>query len=426
MYFYDTCMLLEAPDSIEFPCAIAYVTIQEIDRLLRGRDAVQKGMAQEASELLLNHMDEITVCGCDKRMEDVLLKMFCSVSDILRIGACAEWLRRGSILGREFESCEDSLDDEEEDGGERDVTFVTLDTLHAYLLSHVFSIPVSVQSVVYSPLFKGYREVFAEDEVMARLYTNRNENLFQCETNEYVLLNNLSGDLVDKLKWNGTEYVTVSYKPLSGFETGVTKPRNVQQELAFDLLQDERITVKVLTGSFGSGKDALMISHAMDDVMRRQKHKKIVWVRNNVEIPNTSPIGYLPGDLYTKLLPFTSVFIDHVGGSEVCERMMAEEQFEILHLGCIRGRDIRDAIIICSEAENLTREHVQLLISRVGENSEIWFNGDLQQVDGHAFVDDNGLEALLGILVGNPLFGCVELAKTERSETAALSSLFNE
>lgn len=106
--------------------------------------------------------------------------------------------------------------------------------------------------------------------------------------------------------------------------------------------------------------------------------------------------------------------------------MMASEQFEILHLGCIRGRDIRDAIIICSEAENLTREHVQLLISRVGENSEIWFNGDLQQVDGHAFVRDNGLEALVETLGGNPLFGCVELAKTERSETAALSSLFDQ
>lgn len=425
MYFYDTCMLLESPYSLEFPCAISYITVQYIDKLLRGHDVVQREMAQEASEVLLNHQDEIIVCGCDKRMEDVLLQKVGSVSDILRIGACAEWFRRGSILGCELGSDEDRDADEEEDS-EKDLTFVTLDTLHAYILSFVFSIPVSVQSIVYAPLYKGYREVFAEDEVMARLYTDRKKNWFQCGTNEYVLLNNLSGDIVDKLKWTGEEYAAVSYKPLSGYETGVTKPRNVQQELAFDLLQDDRITVKALTGSFGSGKDALMISHAMDDVMRRQKHKKIVWVRNNVEIPNTSPIGYLPGDLYTKLLPFTSVFIDHVGGDEVCERMMASEQFEILHLGCIRGRDIRDAIIICSEAENLTREHVQLLISRVGENSEIWFNGDLQQVDGHAFVRDNGLEALVETLGGNPLFGCVELAKTERSETAALSSLFDQ
>ncbi len=70
---------------------------------------------------------------------------------------------------------------------------------------------------------------------------------------------------------------------------------------------------------------------------------------------------------------------DHLGGIDGLEIMMRQGKIEVVHLGFIRGRDIKNSIIICSEAENTTKEHIQLLLGRVGEGSELWINGDFRQ-----------------------------------------------
>jgi len=116
---------------------------------------------------------------------------------------------------------------------------------------------------------------------------------------------------------------------------------------------------------------------------------------------------------------------DHVGGVDGLHMMMEEDQLEIIHLGFIRGRDIRKSIIICSEAENMTKEHIQLLIGRVGEGSELWINGDLKQCDAEVFEKNSGLMTAVQKLKGHPRFGYVKLLKSERSETAAMADLLD-
>ena len=98
---------------------------------------------------------------------------------------------------------------------------------------------------------------------------------------------------------------------------------------------------------------------------------------------------------------------------------------EVQHLGFIRGRDIKNSIILCSEAENLTKQHVQLLIGRVGEGSSLWLDGDFKQVDSKIFEENSGLNIAIDKLKGNKLFGFVHLEKSERSETAALADLLD-
>lgn len=92
------------------------------------------------------------------------------------------------------------------------------------------------------------------------------------------------------------------------------------------------------------------------------------------------------------------------------------------------GKDaimIANAIVYCSEAENLTKDHVQLLISRIGEGSSLWMNGDYKQVDSPTFRMNNGLLSAIQKLAGNESFGYVQLQKTERSKTAALADLLD-
>lgn len=273
--------------------------------------------------------------------------------------------------------------------------------------------------------YYGFRDAVMSDDEMSEFYSSeRNENTYGCLQNEYLVLKNEDGQVCDQFKWNGTHYIKVPYKQVNTRFIGKVKPRNLQQQLALDMLYDQDITVKVLVGKFGTGKDYLMTSAAIDQ-LERGKFDKIVWVRNNIEVKNSKPIGHLPGDYKDKLLPFAMPLADHLGGVEGLEYMLSNNKVELAHLGFIRGRDIKNSIVMCSEAENMTKEHIQLLLGRVGEGSSLWINGDYKQVDGDVFMKNSGLIIAVDKLKGHPRFGFVKLLKTERSETAAMADLLD-
>lgn len=274
-------------------------------------------------------------------------------------------------------------------------------------------------------MYKGFREVCPVDDAeYARLYEHPEVNMYDCAVNEYLIVRDREGEVQDKLKWTGAEYKPLSYKQLVNDYSGKIKPRNVHQELAFDMLQDKHTTVKTLLGPFGSGKSLLMIATALN-MVRAGQYDKIVYVRNNIEVKDSKPLGFLPGTSDDKMAPFVMPFADHAGGLDGLEYLRRSGQLEVCHLGYLRGRDIKNAIIYVTEAGNLTREHVQLLLGRVGEGSQLWLDGDLKQVDMTVFRDNSGLATAIEKLRGHRLFGYVHLEKTERSETAALADLLD-
>ena len=115
---------------------------------------------------------------------------------------------------------------------------------------------------------------------------------------------------------------------------------------------------------------------------------------------------------------------DCIGNLIGLQMLENQEKIEYVHLGFVRGRSFSDSIIIVSESQSLTRDHVALLLGRVGDNSIIIFEGDLTQIDKKVFSESSGILALEEVLSGNELFGWVHLDKTERSRVANLSGLF--
>lgn len=200
------------------------------------------------------------------------------------------------------------------------------------------------------------------------------------------------------------------YKTLDGYKYCFTMPTG-------NLIL-RRNNCIFITGN--SGKSYLMISNALD-LIEKHQFDKIVFVRNNIEVKNTQPIGFLPGESIDKLLPWAAVLADHCGGEIALKMLIEQGKIEIVHMGFIRGRDFKNSIIYCTECENMTKEHIQLLIGRVGENSQLWLDGDYKQIDGQIFTNNNGLKQLINKLQGDSHFGYVKLEKTERSETAALA-----
>ena len=91
--------------------------------------------------------------------------------------------------------------------------------------------------------YKGYKIVEMSDEEMADFYKNM-KNKWDILTNEYLLIQNKNKEIVDKYKWNGKEFQVVRYKTINNKFMGKIKPLNIQQELLFDMLQDNESKIK--------------------------------------------------------------------------------------------------------------------------------------------------------------------------------------
>lgn len=197
------------------------------------------------------------------------------------------------------------------------------------------------------------------------------------------------------------------------------KKLNYQEEMTC-ILVDSKDHLFLMNDYIVTHNTMLMVTAALE-ALREKTFEKIVWIRNNVDVKDTKDLGALPGDAKEKLLPFLGPFIDHVGGEKRALKMIEEGQLEIQPLQFLRGRDIKNAIIMCSESENLSKEHIQLIIARAAEGSAVWMDGDIVQRDKTSFENSRGIETMIDRLKGNPLFAHVKLVKSERSATAALA-----
>ena len=273
--------------------------------------------------------------------------------------------------------------------------------------------------------YEGVKEVVPSESRLVKFYEDLTKNTFKCKENEYLVIKEKTGSIKDVKVWRNGRYRNLSYKDLNSEYMGKVCPRNFRQKLAFELLQNQDISIKVLTGAYGTGKDFIMIAHALNMVMKGS-YDKIVWIRNCVEVENSKEIGFLPGDKESKLLPFAMVIADQVGGLEGLYQLMEKGLLELEHLGYVRGRTYKNSIVYLSEAENLTKEQVKLLIARVGEGSCLMLNGDYRQTDSSLFRSNNGLIKSIETLAGCEKFGYIKLEDIERSETARLADLLDE
>lgn len=273
--------------------------------------------------------------------------------------------------------------------------------------------------------YTGYKVVQQDNPLVPTLYTEKDKNWFDLLENQYLLIVDENGTPIDRYKWQDGKHKTVYKKPIESQQMDKVKPKNPEQAFALDLLMDDTTTVKVITGTWGSGKTYLSCCAAYQQ-MQQGKYDKIVWVRNNIEVKDTNPIGALPGTYEEKMSVWAMPLADHLGGKDVLESQMMRGKVEVEHLGFLRGRDIKHSVIFCSEAEHLTREHVQLLLGRVAEGSILILDSDLRQIDKKTFEKDNGIAAVINCLKGNRLFGYVHLKESVRSETAKLADLLDK
>ena len=215
------------------------------------------------------------------------------------------------------------------------------------------------------------------------------------------------------------------YPVIRNNHAGKIKPRNLEQRLAMDMLRDPESTIKLLGGNAGTGKTFLMVNRALEMIDKGLKDK-IIFVRTNYEVKTVKPMGYLPGDLNEKMAPWLGPFYDVMGDPIMVDVMKQKGTLEIVPLNYMRGRSFDNAIIFVTEGQNIDTYGIKLLVSRVGENSELWVDFDLDQVDDKAFERDNGIVSIVESLYDFAEFAYVELNKCERSRTAQLAAMIEK
>ena len=274
-------------------------------------------------------------------------------------------------------------------------------------------------------IYNGYKEIVFTDEQFSQIYTDGRVGDYIFKENEYVIAKNENEEIVDKFICKGGRLERVPFQTLRNDYLGVVKPRNPQQELVVDLLLDPDAKIKVVKGVYGSGKDYLMLSAALQ-LIEKGKFEKIVFVRPNVSVRGLPDIGALPGTADEKLSWTLAPLWDKVGGEEGVAMMLNEKILESVPLLFIRGRSFEKSIIYMTEGQNMTTEIAKLVIGRIGEGSELWINADTHQTDKKMFDEDNGVTKMIDRLSGNKLFGYVYMPKTERSSVAELATLLDD
>ncbi|HRY31511.1 MAG TPA: PhoH family protein [Bacteroidales bacterium] len=207
-------------------------------------------------------------------------------------------------------------------------------------------------------------------------------------------------------------------------------PRNAEQVFALHAILNPEIKLVTLQGVAGTGKTLLALAGAME---QRRNYKQIYLARPIVPLSNKD-IGYLPGDIKSKLNPYMEPLWDNLKyiQNQYSERdkeyknindAIENEKLMITPLAYIRGRSISSVFFIVDEAQNLTPHEVKTIITRAGENTKIIFTGDIYQIDT-PYLDSqsNGLSYLIDKIKHHPIYAHIRLEKGERSELANLAN----
>lgn len=308
-------------------------------------------------------------------------------------------------------------------------------------------------------LYTGVKIVEVEEHVVDEIYNNGSipRDTLPADTkfypNEIVVIKSVEGDRT--LKSVITRYTDERFK----FTESVNnvyglKPRNKEQNFAFDILLDPKISFVTLLGQAGCGKTLIALAAGLEQLaglgdQKKQRYKKLIIAKPTQSVG--ADIGFLPGTIEEKLDPWMAPIRDNLNFliNNDCETSTKTKKrgsnknsnetavfensylntmyergiIEIQAISYIRGRSIPGSFVIIDEAQNLSMHELKTIVTRVGDGTKIVLTGDIEQIDNtHVDMYTNGLSYAIEKFKDYDIAGHVTLIKGERSQLATLAS----
>ena len=277
--------------------------------------------------------------------------------------------------------------------------------------------------------YTGYKEVILSEEGLANFYQiflPNNMNDYCLLINQYLIIKDENGKIIDKYKWTETGYVKINFIKYDSKQFGkvVAKDGDIYQQLALDSLGSNKITM--IRGAAGTGKSYLSFGY-MFHLLERGVIDKIIIFCNTVATKGSAKLGFYPGSRDEKLLDsqIGNLLSSKLGDKIMVEKLIADGQLVLLPMSDIRGYDTTgmNAAIYISEAQNLDIELMKLALQRIGDDSICILDGDSNaQVDMSQYAgSNNGMRRVSEVFRGSDIYGEVTLVNIQRSKIAELA-----
>jgi PhoH-like ATPase len=279
-------------------------------------------------------------------------------------------------------------------------------------------------------LFSGTAEILVDDQIVENFYEDKPVTLDEAQMvglcpNQFVML--ISNSNSKKTALAKFKDKLSKLEKINKTEVWSTRARNKEQQFALDLLMDPEVPVVSLIGKAGSGKTLLALAAGLEQTLGSSPRYKKIVVTKPVE-PVGKDIGFLPGTLEEKMLPWLAPIQDNLqflmGDDRMTLDLYQEKgQIEVEAMTFIRGRSISNAFIVIDEVQNMTQHEIKTVLTRVGEGTKIVLTGDIEQID-NVYIDatNNGLSYVVERLKQENITGHITLTKGERSKVATIAA----
>ena len=408
-YFLDTNVLLDGITNHHFyPFAISSETLLELENIKTNKHKTEdiRSAARHAIKWLADHHGEYEVLvKCDAVIDTA------TMYDL-------DYKEPDVIITCSALVCRDISEEE--------VIFVTHDLICRSIAEDILKLRVEwFEDDNNQITYTGFKEVTMSDEDMAYFYEHPHENRYELLINEYLIIHDSNGGIVDSYRWDGNTFVPLYKKPVKSTYFDKLKPKDIYQSLMIDSIMSNTITA--VSAKAGAGKSLISLMCAMN-LIESGKYDHLVILYNPTKAKGAFDQGYYSGNALEKGLQqsvghmLSTKFGDQYG----VELLIQQGRIKLVSLADCRGMEIRDnEILYMTECQNTTVELIKLALSRVSSGAKVIIEGDYQtQVDSSLFEgNNNGLRRVIQAFSGSEEFGYVELQNIWRSKLAQLAEL---
>ena len=203
-------------------------------------------------------------------------------------------------------------------------------------------------------------------------------------------------------------------KPVNGDYLVNIEPITDNQKILFDSYNAGKHIIAY--GAAGTGKTFVTLYNALKDVLNENTpYERIYIVRSLVA---TREIGFLPGDHedksdiyqvpYKHMVKYMFQMSSDADFDMLYGNLRAQDTIKFWSTSFLRGTTLDNAIVIVDEFQNLNFHELDSIITRIGEDSKIYFCGDATQTDLQKTNERNGIVDFMKIIRSMPSFDLIE------------------